>query len=282
MNGRKKNIHAISRFFFMLAGVLILLIFVGPLFWTLSTSLKTIPELFSPELVLWPASPQFSNYTWVFDNTSLPRNLKNSAIITFSSVALILLVSAPASFALSRTRFTGKKTWMFLLLVFQMLSPVVIAIPLYRYFMQLGIYNRLWSLVLVYTATFAPFAVWYLKGYFDTIPVVLDEAAKIDGVSHARMFFSIHLPIAGPGIASMSILLLVQCWSQFILPFILLDDKNLFPIPVGLLDLQSTSDAITLHYLAAASVISILPVLLIFAVFQKFIVGALTQGAIKG
>lgn len=262
-------------------GFIIFAFFVGPLIWTLSMSLKTIPELFSKRLVLWPAVPQVENYRTVLERTNILINLKNSAIITVAAVILILAVSVPASFALSRIRSRGKMPFMFLILIFQMLSPVVVVIPLYRFFLTIGIYNRLWSLILVYAAAFMPFTVWYLKGYFDTLPQVLDEAAKLDGVSRFRMLTDIHIPIAVPGIVSVSILLIVQCWSQFVFPFILLDDKSLFPVPVGLLDLQTTSDAITMHLLAAASIIGILPVLICFILFQKFIVSALTQGAIK-
>jgi len=281
MKLKQTDRYVLSRFLFALGGILIFVFFVTPLFWTLSVSLKTIPELFSPNLVLWPAIPQFENYVKVFQNTMILVNLRNSLNITVSSVILILLLSLPSAFALSRVYFRGKKIWMFLILIFQMLSPVVVVIPLYRFFMHIGIYNQTWSLVLVYAATFAPFTVWYMKGYFDTCPVVLDEAARIDGATRMQTFLNIHIPVAMPGIVSVTILLVVQCWSQFILPLILLDDKKLFPIPVGLLDLQSSSDAITVHYLAAASIIGIIPVLVCFVVFQKYIVSALTQGAVK-
>jgi multiple sugar transport system permease protein len=168
-----------------------------------------------------------------------------------------------------------------LILVFQMLSPVVVVIPLYRFFISINIYNKLWSLIIVYAATFSPFAVWYLKGYFDTVPAVIDEAARIDGAGRLRTLLSIHMPIAAPGIVSVAILLIVQCWSQFVFPLILLDDKKLFPIPVGLLNLQSSTEAITIHYLAAASIIGILPIMICFIIFQKFIVSGLASGAVK-
>jgi len=281
MRAHKKKTAPLFRALFALIGVAIFLFFVAPLLWALSMSLKTIPEIFAPKIVLWPAVPQFGNYARVLQSTTILLNLKNSAIITVFSVALVLLLSLPSAFALSRLRFRGKTAWMFLILVFQMLSPVVVAIPLYRFFLAVGIYNKLWSLILVYVAAFSPFTVWYLKGYFDTVPAVLDEAAKLDGATRLQALLDVHIPVAAPGIASVTILLVVQCWSQFVLPLILLDDKNLLPVPVGLLSLQSTTDAITTHYLAAASLIGILPVLVCFVVFQRFIVSALTAGAVK-
>ncbi len=268
-------------FIYGATGVVIVLFFVSPLLWTFSMSLKTIPELFSRQILLWPSVPQWKNYATVFQTTMILQYMKNSAIIVSTSIVLVLLISIPAAFALSRYRFGGKRTFLFFVLVFQMLSPVVIVIPLYRLFMSLGIYNRLWSLIVVYSASSAPFTVWYLKGYFDTIPKGLDEAARIDGASPLRTLLSVHIPVAVPGIASTAILLAVQTWSHFVFPSILLDDKKLLPISVGLLELQSSSEAITVHYLAASSIIGVLPILVCFIVFQKFIVSALTQGAIK-
>lgn len=259
----------------------IVLFFVAPLLWAFSMSLKTIPELFARTIVLWPAVPQWKNYLHVLQNTMILQNMRNSAVIVGSSILIVLCISIPAAFALSRYRFGGKRAFLFMVLVFQMLSPVVIVIPLYRLFMQLGIYNKLWSLVLVYSASSAPFTVWYLKGYFDTIPRGLDEAARIDGATPLRTLLSIHIPVAMPGISSTAILLAVQTWSHFVFPSILLDDKRLLPVSVGLLELQSSSEAITLHYLAASSIVGILPVLICFMAFQKLIVGAMTQGAIK-
>lgn len=266
---------------FYLFGSAVFIFFIVPLFWTLSMSLKTIPELFSTKLILWPKVPQWSNYVKVLLNTMILVNIRNSIIITISAVLITLILSIPSSFALSRSRFHGKKFYMFLILVFQMLSPVVVVIPLYRFFISINIYNKLWSLIIVYAATFSPFAVWYLKGYFDTVPAVIDEAARIDGAGRLRTLLSIHMPIAAPGIVSVAILLIVQCWSQFVFPLILLDDKKLFPIPVGLLNLQSSTEAITIHYLAAASIIGILPIMICFIIFQKFIVSGLASGAVK-
>lgn len=274
---RKRAIDAV----YYVTGMVIVLFFVSPLLWTFSMSLKTIPELFSSRILLWPAVPQWQNYVTVLTNTMILTYMKNSAVIVSLSIVIVLLISIPAAFALSRYRFGGKRIFLFLVLVFQMLSPVVIVIPLYRVFMSLGIYNKLWSLILVYSASSAPFTVWYLKGYFDTIPRGLDEAARIDGASSLRTLLSIHIPVAVPGIASTAILLAVQTWSHFVFPSILLDDKKLLPIAVGLLELQSSSEAITVHYLAASSIIGVLPILVCFIVFQKFIVSALTQGAIK-
>jgi multiple sugar transport system permease protein len=163
-----------------------------------------------------------------------------------------------------------------------MVSPVIIAIPLYRLFAGLGLLNSYATLIPVYVAIVLPFTTWFLKGYFDTIPYQMDEAAIVDGATRWQILTRILLPVCAPGIATVGILAAVLSWSEFVVPFILLDDRNLYPISVGIVNLQSTSDAITLHYLAAASVVAIAPVVVVFVLLQRYIVGALTSGAIKG
>ena len=138
------------------------------------------------------------------------------------------------------------------------------------------------SLISLYVAIVLPFTTWFLKGYFDTIPYELDEAAIVDGATRWQVVARILVPICAPGIATAGILAFVLSWSQFVVPFILLDDRNLYTISVGIVNLQSTSDAITLHYLAAASIVAIAPVVVVFVLLQRYIVGALTSGAIKG
>jgi multiple sugar transport system permease protein len=163
-----------------------------------------------------------------------------------------------------------------------MISPVVIAIPLYRLFSELNILNNYASLTVVYVAVVLPFTTWFLKGYFDTIPYQMDEAAIVDGASRWQILSRILLPVSAPGIATAAILAAVLSWSQFVVPFILLDDRTLYPVSVGLVNLQSDTNAVTLHYLAAASMVAVAPVIVVFVLLQRYIVSALTSGAVKG
>lgn len=262
--------------------ILVTLFFMFPLLWVLSLSLKSIPEIFSYPPVWFSKNPQFENYKFVLEKTEILGQMRNSAYIVLFTVILTLIVAVPAAYGLSRFKYRSKSFLMLIILMFQMISPVIVAIPLYRLFAQTGMINQHWSLILVYTAIELPFATWFLKGYLDTITPELDEAARIDGCSRWQTIRKVLVPVCMPGIVSVMILVAVQSWSQFVIPFILLDDKALYPVSVGLLNLQSTSESITMHYLAASSVISILPVIVVFVVLQRFIVGALTSGAVKG
>lgn len=278
----KARRERLTRASLYLVYVVITLFFLFPIFWVLSTSLKSVQQLFATPPVWFPLDPRFENYDYVFNNTPIVRYLFNSALIVLLTVVFTLLIAVLAAYGFSRYTFRYKKPSLMAVLVFQMISPVVISIPLYRLFVELGLLNNYVGLVVVYSAVVLPFTTWFLKGYFDTIPYEMDEAAIVDGASRWQVLSRILLPVCAPGIATAAILAAVLSWSQFVVPFILLDDVDLYPVSVGLVNLQSNTDAITLHYLSAASMIAIAPVVAVFVLLQRYIVNALTRGAIKG
>jgi multiple sugar transport system permease protein len=282
MKGSMARAESMTKMWLYLAYALIIVFFLFPIFWVLSMSLKTVPQLFATPPVWFPLDPQFENYAYVIANTPIVHYLLNSAFIVLLTVFFTLLIATLAAYGFSRFHFPYKKLALIAVLVFQMVSPVIIAIPLYRLFAGLGLLNSYATLIPVYVAIVLPFTTWFLKGYFDTIPYEMDEAAIVDGATRWQVLTRILLPVCAPGIATAGILAAVLSWSEFVVPFILLDDRNLYPISVGIVNLQSTSDAITLHYLAAASVVAIAPVVVVFVLLQRYIVGALTSGAIKG
>lgn len=261
---------------------LIIIFFIFPIVWVLSLSFKSSEELYQVPPSLIPESFRLENYLFVIEHNQILLYLWNSAKIVVLTVFVVLLIAIPAAFALSRYHFKFKSVVLFTIIMTQMISAVVISIPLYRLFSQLGLLNHLFFLVIVYVAVVLPFSTWFLKGYFDTIPKELDEAAIMDGCNKLEVLFKVILPSSIPGIVSVVILVSVQSWSQFVIPFILLDRSELYPVSVGIVNLQSTQQAVTTHYLAAGSVLSILPVIILFILLQRFIVGALTSGAVKG
>jgi multiple sugar transport system permease protein len=278
----KSRKEKLTRMGLFLAYVVITLFFLFPIFWVLSTSLKSVPQLFASPPIWLPTDPAFGNYSYVFNNTPTLRYLLNSALLVSLTVFFTVLIAVLAAYGFSRYAFRSKRPSLLAVLAFQMISPVVIAIPLYRLFSELNILNNYASLTVVYVAVVLPFTTWFLKGYFDTIPYQVDEAAIVDGASRWQVLSRILLPISAPGIATAAILTAVLSWSQFVIPFILLDDRTLYPVSVGLVNLQSDTNAVTLHYLAAASMVSVAPVIVVFVLLQRYIVSALTSGAVKG
>jgi multiple sugar transport system permease protein len=267
---------------YILGQVVLVALFIFPLLWVLSLSLKTAPETLQSPPGLLPRSPQWGNYTHVLDTTPIGRYLLNSLVLVVASVAGALALGVPAAYALSRLVFPAQRSFSRGLLAAQLISPLIIAVPLYRLFVVLHLVNNYVGLVLVYIAIIAPFLTWFLKSYLDTVPVSLDEAALVDGCTRLTAMLRVVLPSAMPGIASAAILGAVTSWSQFAIPFILLDDRDLFPVSVGVVNLQATAGEITTQYLAAGSVLAVAPVVVLFVLLQRHIVGALTSGAVKG
>lgn len=277
-----KRHNRIEKIWLYLLYFIICVFFLFPLLWLVSLAFKTVPELFESPPSLLPDQFKFDNFKYVLWKTSLFRYLKNSVIYSIFTIVGAMVISVPAAYAFSRFRFKGKTFVMFAVLFFQMISPLIVVIPLYKYFSKIGMLNNFAALVITYIALTLPFATWSLKGYMDTIPVELDESAFIDGCGRFKCMMLIIAPLIVPGVMSVVILVFVRTWSQFIIPYILLNKQEMFPISVALVNMQSTSDAITTHYLAAAALIAILPTLIIFILLQRFIVSAMTSGAVKG
>ena len=262
--------------------IAVMLFFIFPLLWTLSLSLKSVPELFEVPPSLLPDRPMFENYTFVLTQCQFMRGIWNSLIIAMGTIAGTLAVSIPAAYCFSRIPFRGSRFLQFVVLMFQMISPLIAVIPLYRYFNRLNLLNSLSGVIFICVAISAPFQVWYLRGFMDTIPRELDDAASIDGCSRMGTLLRVILPVIAPGVLSSVLLVFISSWSQFIIPYILIDKASLMPAAVRLSNLQSSLREITTHYLAAASILSILPVVVLFVALQRYIVAALTAGAVKG
>jgi multiple sugar transport system permease protein len=262
---------------------IITLFFLFPLVWALSLSLKTVPELYSYPPKLLPRTLEgVQNYVYVLTKYGITRNIFNSLWITLCTVTGCLVFTVPAAYAFSRMKFKFSSQLQFSILICQMVSPLVIIIPMYKYFSMLHLLDNYLGLIALYVAISSPFQVWFLKGFIDTIPKELDQAAIIDGCNRPQALIKVLLPVIAPGLFSSVLLISIASWSQFIVPYILITSVDKMPLSVKILNLQTSLSNITTHYLAAASIISILPTLLLFIFLQKYIVSALTAGAVKG
>jgi len=203
-------------------------------------------------------------------------------ILSTSSAIGCLVVALPAAYAFSRFPFRGKGPWMMVLLAFQMISPLVIMVPLYRYMAAIGLTDSHFGAAMVYIALAVPMVTWILKGFVDGIPRSLDEAAFIDGCSHFAVFWRIILPLSTPGIASAFIITVIAGWSQFLVPFLLISKESLMPIGVGIFQYAGTQNDSSIQLLAAACLVSVVPAIVAFLSLQRLILGAMTAGAVKG
>lgn len=232
----------------------------------------------------WPSTVSLHNLRdlWGFSSAgTLWRQLGNSCFVALATALVGLASSATAAYAFSRLRFRGRQASLAFFLATQMFPGTMMAIPLYILLDDLHLLDSLWGLVLVYSTTAVPFCVWTLKGYLDTIPRELDEAARIDGASSWQVFWRVVLPLSRPALAVTALFAFLSAWNEYILAATFLGDERLFTLPVALQRYVGEYHTEWGHFAAGAIAVS-LPVMLVFFALQKQLVSGLTAGGVKG
>ena len=230
----------------------------------------------------WPAQFSLKNFTDVLTEQPFLRWLLNSAIVATATTVVGVFLACTAAYAFSRFRFPGRQAGMMSFLVSQMFPGTLLLVPLYIIIVSwLKLGNSFIGLVLVYSVTAIPFCVWMLKGYFDTIPLEIEESAIMDGASRQTIFFKIILPLAKPAVAVTALFSFMTGWNEFILAATFLEEEVKYTAPVGLKFFVGGFSS-QWGYFAAGSIIVSLPVVLLFLYLQKYLVSGLTAGGVKG
>jgi len=260
----------------LLVAVLMLL----PLLWLVSTSLKGPAEdIFTSPPALLPAQPSLEAYGRLFADHPIGTYLLNSAIVSAVAVAANLLFCSLAAYPLARLRFSGRGLVLALVVATILIPFQVVMMPLYLLMVQIGLRNSLWALIMPQAAT--AFGIFLLRQSFLGVPVELEEAARIDGCSPLGEWWNVMLPAARADLITLAMFVFIGTWSDFLWPLIILDDPGLFTLPLGLQQLAS-SFSLDWRLVAAGSVVSILPVLLLFVLLQRFILPSASGDAVKG
>lgn len=241
-----------------------------------SLSINPIPEQVTGEHFKAVILKKSSDGKWLFG-----RQLLNSTLIALGTTLLGVFLAATAAYAFSRFRFPGRSAGLMSFLVVQMFPATLLMIPMYVILSKLGLLNSILGLIFVYSTTAIPFCVWMLKGYFDTIPKELEEAALIDGASHGTIFWRIMLPLARPAIAVTALFSFMTAWNEFILAATFMNDETMYTLPVAL-QRHVGEWGTDWGYFAAGAILASSVVMAVFFALQKQLVGGLTAGGVKG
>lgn len=253
---------------------------IFPFLWTFITSLKPSGELFTSNFKILPVEPTLQNYFNLFKNTDFLHNMINSFVVALSTCIISLFISLLAAYAFSRYNFKGKYFFMTAFLTINMFPAVLLLIPLYSIFRQVGLLYSHLGLTIAYSTFTVPFSVWLLTGYLNGLPVSLEEAALIDGCSRFQSFLRIILPLTIPGVISTGIYIFITAWNEFTFA-VMFTNQATRTIPVAL---QAFNGEYVIQWglLTAGGVLTSIPIVLIFLILQKQLVQGLTAGAVKG
>jgi ABC-type glycerol-3-phosphate transport system permease component len=262
----------------VLAGVAIVML--TPVVWILVTSFKPEAEIyrFPPQWI--PLQITLDNYKAVLQS-SMPMYFVNSIVVACGTIVLTLFIAMHAGYAVSRFQFRGKNVFLFLLMASHMMPGVASLVPTYLLAGKLGLLDTYAVLILVYSMWQTPLVVWLIQGFLESVPATLDQAAMIDGYSRLGAFYRVVLPLSKPGLAASAIVVFVYAWNEFIMALTLTSADNMRLAQVGL-KYYISQYGIQWGELAAAVILSIVPVLILFVLLQRWFVYGLTSGALKG
>ncbi|MFC6356988.1 carbohydrate ABC transporter permease [Luethyella okanaganae] len=266
----------------MAAGLIVLLVFILPYTIMFFGSVKTKSEIRSVNPTYFPTEWRWENYVtmWSTPETPLPQNMISTIVISVFATLLVLLVALPAAYYTARFRFPGRMVFLFLVIVTQMLQPAVLTSGLFREFIALNLADTWLAMILVNAAFNLSFAVWIMHSFFAGVPKEIDEAAQIDGAGRFTVLFTINLPLVWPGIVTAIVFTFVACWNEFAASLIILSTAGNQPLSVALTKFVGQYET-SWQYVFGVSVVAIIPVVILFMLIEKRLVGGLTAGSVK-
>lgn len=262
-------------------GIFFTVVMIFPLYWVIVSSLKNTTELFSTPPTFFPHQVDWSPYISNFiQNTDIWRYMGNSLQIALGTMLLSLVLGAPMAYGLARLPVKGKQGMLLAFLVVQMFPSIMLALPLFVIFSQIGLVNSIPAVILAVTTRTLPFATLVMRPYFLSLPRDLEDAAFIDGCSLWGAFYRIIMPLSRPGILTVGALTFLMGWSDFLFPLTLISDDNKRPLTLGIYKFIGEY-GVRWNDLMAVSVVAALPIILVFIFGQRYITSGLVAGAVK-
>ena len=274
------RMHPVKQVLLHVAVLVMIAFLVFPLLLLVFNSLKTQTQIFASPMGI-PHGVTWDNFRTVIAGGTFLVNLRNSVIVAFSTVILAVIVTAPAGYALSRFKFRGRTAFSMWLLATQAFPGIIMVLGLFTVLKVYGLINQLPGLVIMHTSFALPFSIWLLKGYFDKIPIDLEEAARIDGCTRLRALVSIILPLSVPGLLAVATFSLLLSWNEFFFALVIMRTNESWTLPVYLARFLGSGGVVQWGPLSAAALLVTIPVFILFLLGQRYLVSGLTGGAIK-
>ncbi len=255
---------------------IIFIFLAGPFIWFLSVSLRKGEDVFTFSLI--PENPTLENYRYVWEYAGMERAFVNSIFVTVLTIAGNVLLASMAAYPLARYQFKGRNIILFVILSTMMVPFQLMMIPLFDIVRFMGLYDTLWALIL--PSSVGAFTIFLIRQAYLTIPRDIEESARLDGAGEIRIWWQIMLPLVKPALATLAIFVFVFTWGDFMWPLIILQSEDKFTLPLQVASLMGTFSA-DYHYLAAASIIGIIPVFVLFLFLQRYFIKGIFAGSIK-
>ncbi len=252
-----------------------------PVYWMIVTAMLSPNKIFVHPPTLFPPQLSLDSFKQIVETKPILTWFGNTIVLSATTTVLALFFSTLGAYSLSRFRYRGRVMMIALILITQMLPVPLFVIPLYVIFRDLQLLDTFPGLVAAYTTFTLPLCVWTLKGFFDGVPVEIEEAAMIDGCSRVGALFRIVLPLSLPGLAATTVFALINCWNEFILPLTLINTQSQWVMSVGLSSFIGEY-LIPWNQIAAAAIVMVLPIVLAFAFLQQYLISGLASGGVKG
>ena len=276
--GANRSRRKTSWGFYAVAAITVVLSFF-PTVWLFLTSIKEEADIYAWPVVYLPSPATLENYHNIFSETpELLRFILNSAIVATATTFVILAFGGLAAYSLGRLTYRGRNLTLILILAMSMFPPLALLPSLFSTFLELRLINTYPGLIIGHTGLYIPIAIWILTNFFKTVPYEIEDAARVDGASNLRIFWSIILPLSGPGLISTGLIVFIFSWNEFPLSLVLMSDNFMRTAPVGI-SLFPGEYSFPWEIITAATMLTILPILVISGIFQDRLIGGLTAGS---
>jgi ABC-type glycerol-3-phosphate transport system permease component len=262
--------------------LLICAVVLLPLLWMVISSFKPETEIYKVPPSFLPEQWSLEGYRLLLLYTKFPRYFLNTFIVATSSALIAILLSIGGVYGVTRFRFVGAQLFTFLILMIYMLPPILLTIPLFTLWVQVGLADSLFSLTLSYVAITFPFALWMSRSYFDTIPIEMEEAAMVDGATRFKAFILVTVPQALPGLIATFIFTFILAWNEYVLALVLLSSEENYTVSLGVANLIASIALYSWPLVTAAGTLATIPILILFFFVQRRLVSGMSVGALAG